>query len=73
MKEVFGTNIKVSKDSAGALISVDWVCPYCGMWNPDFFVTSMVDQMDGDFASDRVCDGCSKEVSIVCQNPSDLF
>lgn len=73
MKKVNGTNVKVDKNDTGGMISVDWVCPYCGSENYGFYFSSKTHAMQGDFELDHECDECEKMVTIICRNAKKLF
>lgn len=42
MRRVRGLDVRITKDSTGAFISVDWHCPYCGEYNAGFYFSSNV-------------------------------
>ena len=64
MERTIGKNVKVSKDSTGAFISVDWVCPVCGEYNSGFYFTSNIDEVTTHFEVDHECDHCQEMVAI---------
>ena len=73
MKRVYGSNVKVSTDSTGGFVHVDWECPYCGGYNAGFYFSSQSGILQGDFEIDHECDDCGKTVTIVCQDAEELF
>ena len=73
MKRVQGSNVKVSRDAEGALLTVDWVCPYCGEWNAGFYSYPALSKIHGDFEIDHDCDVCGKVSTIECRNATELF
>lgn len=73
MKRVEGRNVKVTVDSTGGFISVDWVCPYCGVENFGFYFSSDYRAMSSDFEIDHECDECGRMATIVCRDAEELF
>lgn len=73
MKSVKGSNVKVTTDSTGGFVSVDWECPYCGDYNAGFYFSSKEDILNGDFEIDKECDNCDKMVTIECRDSGVLF
>lgn len=74
MREVEGREVKVSRDSTGGFISVDWDCPYCGEYNATFaFANNEGDILGGDFVLEQDCEECGKTVSIICKDAAELF
>lgn len=74
MKRVSGSNPKVSVDSTGGLITVDWTCPHCGEYNMGLHFSSNVDVLNsGNFEIDLACDNCGKMVTVECENSGQLF
>lgn len=60
MRRTKGLDVKVSYDSTGSMVSVDWHCPYCGMYNAGFYYSSNSTDVQGDFEIDHECDSCIK-------------
>ena len=73
MKRVYGSNVKVSADSTGGFVSVDWECPYCGEYNAGFYYSSKGEVMQDDFEIDHECEECGRMVTIVCVDAEELF
>lgn len=73
MNRVKGSNVEVSVDFTGGLISVDWTCPYCGDFNAGFSYTSDGDVVESDFEIDCECESCGEEVIVECRNTKPLF
>ena len=73
MKRTIGSNVNVTTDSTGGMVSVDWDCPYCGDYNAGFYFSSNAKDMKGDFEIDECCSGCGKMVTIECRNSTELF
>ena len=73
MKRVKGSNVKVTTDSTGGFLSVDWYCPFCGEYNAGFYFSSNVDVLSGDFEIDKECESCNKIVTIECRDVGPLF
>ena len=72
-KKVTGSNVKVSTDSTGGFISVDWQCPYCGGYNAGFYFSNDAETLNGDFEVDHECDECGRLVTIKCVGADSLF
>ena len=66
MKSTKGENVKVSTDSTGSIISVDWVCPYCEFENHELVNTSTIVDVDAGFEMDRNCTWCDKTATVEC-------
>lgn len=73
MKRVKGLNVKVTTDSTGGFVSVDWYCPYCEEYNAGFYFSSNEDILNGDFEIDKECGNCNKIVTIECTDSDTLF
>ena len=73
MKRVIGLNVKVTTDSTGGFVSVDWYCPYCEEYNAGFYFSSNADILNGDFEIDKECCSCNKMVTIECRDSGTLF
>ena len=73
MRRVQATNVGVSRDDTGGLAKFDWVCPHCGMMNPEFIFSSIFAEISGDFEVDRECEGCGKTVTVECAGAEPLF
>lgn len=73
MKRVKGSNVKVTTDSTGGFLSVDWDCPFCGEYNAGFYFSSKADVLSGDFEIDKECESCNKIVTIECRDLGTLF
>jgi len=71
MRRVRGLDAKISKDSTGGFISVDWHCPYCGGYNAGFYYTSNVEALGSSFEVDHDCEDCGKTVTIECVDVED--
>ena len=72
-KRVSGSNVKVSVDSTGGFVSVDWECPYCGGYNAGFYFSSDAETLVNDFELDHECEDCGKLVTIICKDAVSLF
>lgn len=68
MKRTLGSNVSAMVDSTGALVFVDWICPYCGEYHSTQFFTSNTTVKNGWFETDQECDSCGKEVTIECHD-----
>ena len=73
MKKVVGSNVKVTTDSTGGFISVDWECPYCEEYHAGFYFSSKEDILKGDFEIDKECERCNRIVTIECRDSGILF
>ena len=73
MKKICGKNVRVSTDSTGGVVSVDWNCPYCGEFNPGFYFSRDARTMRQDFEIDHACEWCGKMVTIICTDTDELF
>ena len=73
MRRTKGLDVKVSCDSTGSMMSVDWHCPYCGMYNAGFYYSSNNTDVQGDFEIDHECDSCHQIVTIECTDAESLF
>lgn len=73
MRRVKGLNVKVMSDSESGFVSVDWHCPYCGMFNAGFYnYKNKNDLLSCDFEIDHECDNCYKMVTIECTDSEPL-
>lgn len=68
-----GENAKISQDSNGALVSVDWICPHCRFENYSFDLAKGDGEIDGPFEIDIRCDECGEIVTVECETYDDLF
>ncbi len=68
-----GKKVKVSVDSTGGVVSVDWTCPYCLSFNAGFYFSEDAEKFKSDFELDHACDNCGKVLTIECRNPKPLF
>lgn len=68
-----GSNVKVTSDSTGGFVSVDWTCPECGEYNAGFYFDSSISPDKGDFEIDKQCERCGKLITIECCNSDELF
>ncbi|MBQ0083212.1 MAG: hypothetical protein KBS52_00385 [Clostridiales bacterium] len=73
MARVEGSNIKVSVDSTGGFVSVDWTCPYCGEYNAGYYFSNDAETLGSDFEIDHDCEECGKSVTIECRGAEELF
>ena len=73
MPIVEGKNVKVTVDSTGGFVSVDWTCPYCNEENYGLYFSSNANAMSHDFEIDHECDSCKKIVTIECRDATELF
>lgn len=72
-KKVIGSDVRVSYDSTGGFVSVDWKCPYCRGDNAGFYFSSDSETLSNDFEIDHECDYCGKLVTIICKDADTLF
>ena len=58
----------IVKDESGAMINVNYICPYCGMATGELIQIGAynLDKLDGSWETDQVCGICDKEIIIVC-------
>ena len=58
----------VNRDSTGAMVNIDYVCPHCGFDTGNFILIGAenVDKLDGPWETDQVCEVCDKDVIIEC-------
>ena len=73
MRRTKGLDVKISTDSTGGMVSVDWHCPYCGQYNAGFYFSGNSKDMQGSFEIDHECDSCGKMVTIECSDSEALF
>lgn len=71
MRRVRGLDVRITKDSTGGFISVDWHCPYCGEYNAGFYFSSNAAALNDSFEVDHNCDSCGKMVTIECPDFED--
>ena len=59
----------VVKDETGAMVSIDYECPYCGYSNAELISVgaSNLDALDYSWETDQECSVCGKAVIVVCQ------
>lgn len=57
------------KDETGAMVNIDYKCPYCGYdtGNLIFVGSSNVDKIDEPWETDQVCPVCDKDVIVECR------
>lgn len=68
-KRVTATSWEViARDETGAIVNIDYVCPYCNYSTGDVISigASNVDKIDSDWETDQVCVICNKPVIIEC-------
>jgi len=73
MSRAIGSDVKVSSDFSGGIISVDWTCPNCGEFHAHFSYTSQGEIIESDFEIDCECESCGEDVIVECRNPKALF
>ena len=58
----------VTRDRNGAMVNIDFDCPYCGESTGVFISvgSSSVDCIDGSWETDQTCPVCDKDVVIEC-------
>lgn len=58
----------VGKDETGAMVSIDYKCPYCGYDAGEliFVGASNVDKLDNSWETDQTCPICYKKVIVEC-------
>ena len=59
----------MSKDDTGALINIDYICPYCDSSTGEIILVGAdnVDKIDNGFETDQVCGNCYKDLIIECR------
>lgn len=59
----------IVRDETGAMVNIDYVCPYCGYATGELISigASNVDKIDGAFETDQVCGICNKKIIIECR------
>ena len=59
----------ISKDDTGAMVNIDYSCPYCHFDTGEliFVGAGNVDKVDSGFETDQVCGVCGKDVIIECR------
>jgi len=57
------------KDETGALVNIDYTCPYCHYSTGEmiFIGASNVDKIDYGFETDQICGICGKNIIIECR------
>lgn len=58
----------VGRDETGAMVNIDYVCPYCGFATGNLISigASNVDKIDSTWETDQVCEVCDKPLIIEC-------
>lgn len=58
----------IVRDGTGAMVNIDYVCPYCNTATGEFISigVSDVDKIDSSWETDQVCGICDKNVIIEC-------
>ena len=58
----------IGRDATGAMVNIDYVCPYCGYSTGELISigADKVDALDGSWATDQECGICGKTVTIEC-------
>lgn len=61
-------NLIGDKNETGAMIDLNYTCPYCHFETGDiiFIGPANVDKIDGGFETDQVCGICDKDVIVEC-------
>lgn len=70
MKKAIATDwTKTAKDETGAMVYVDFVCPYCNNETGElvFIKNSDLDRLNGNFETLPVCDLCGEKAIVECQ------
>jgi hypothetical protein len=70
VKRTIATNwVVVSKDETGAMVNIDYVCPYCHYDTGELILIGAgnVAKIDNGFETDQVCGVCEKDVIIECR------
>lgn len=59
----------IGKDETGALVNLDYKCPYCEYDTGDLISigSTNVDKIDGPWETDQVCPICGKDVIVECR------
>ena len=59
----------IIQDETGALINIDYKCPYCGFDTGNFISigASSVSIINGPWETDQTCPVCDKDVIIQCR------
>jgi len=62
-------DLPVGKDETGALVQIDFTCPYCHFNDYQMILigANNVDKTDSGFETDQVCGFCGKIVTIECR------
>ena len=58
----------IGRDATGAMVNIDFVCPYCGTNTGELISVGAdkVNALDGPWASERECGYCGKTVTVEC-------
>ena len=72
-KRIKGKKVKVSLDSTGGVMSVDWTCPYCWNFHAGFYHCEDGEKLKSDFEFNHACAKCGKVSTIECRNAKPLF
>lgn len=58
----------IVRDNTGAMVNIDYVCPYCHMATGNFITigASNVGKLDNSWETDQVCPECEKALIIEC-------
>lgn len=71
MKSTIATkwDLPVGKDETGALVQIDFICPYCHFNDNQMILigATNLDKIDNGFETDQVCGICGKKVIIECR------
>lgn len=59
----------IVKDETGAMVNIDYSCPYCHYNTGELIVigASDVEKIDSCFETDQVCGICGKDLIIECR------
>ena len=67
--EVLGRDKVATPEETAGMITTDFVCPYCGLFNGCnifFYSADKISAIDSKFQVTQICDGCSKPVIVEC-------
>ena len=69
VKKAIATKFEVIiKDKTGAMVNIDYICPYCH-YNTGELITigpDNVGKIDNSFETDQICGICEKDVIVQC-------
>lgn len=66
MERTTGSNVRVTADSTGALIYVEWTCPHCEKSNIEFGYSKSLEELKGPFETYSECHSCKETVAVEC-------